>query len=62
MEACIGAHTWALHFMKMEHQVKLLAPQYVKPFERVNKSDQRDAIALAASLPSILSVSVKSEE
>lgn len=64
MEACIGAHAWARQFMKMGHQVKLLAPQYVKPFVRVNKNDQRDAaaIALAASLPSIPSVSVKSEE
>ena len=55
METCIGAHAWARQFMKMGHQVKLLAPQYVKPFVRVNKNDQRDAaaIALAASLPSI---------
>lgn len=64
MEACIGAHAWARQFMKMGHQVKLLAPHYVKPFVQVNKNDQRDAaaIALAASLPSIPSVSVKSEE
>ena len=64
MEACIGAHAWARQFMAMGHQVKLISPQYVKPFVQVNKNDQRDAaaIALAASLSSIPSVSVKSEE
>lgn len=64
METCIGAHAWARQFMAMGHQVKLISPQYVKPFVQVNKNDQRDAaaIALAASLPSIPSVSVKSEE
>ena len=64
MEACIGAHAWARQFMAMGHQVKLISPQYVKPFVQVNKNDQRDAaaIALAASLPSIPSVSVKSED
>ena len=64
METCIGAHAWARQFKKMGHQVKLISPQYVKPFVQVNKNDQRDAaaIATAASLPSIPSVSVKSEE
>lgn len=49
MEECIVAHTWARHFMKMGHQVKLLAPQYVKPFVRVNKNDW-----FASMLPQVM--------
>lgn len=49
MEACIDIHVWARQFVKMGHQVKLLAPQYIKPFVRVNKNDQLDAAANAAT-------------
>jgi len=64
MEACIGAHAWARQFKAMGHEVKLMSPQYVKPFVRVNKNDMRDAeaISLAAFIPSTPSVSIKSEE
>lgn len=52
MEACIGAHAWARQSKSLGHAVKIIAPQYVKPFVWVNKKDIYDAeaIALADSL------------
>ena len=32
MEACGGAHDWAQRLRKQGHDVKLMAPQYVKPY------------------------------
>ena len=31
MEACAGAHYWARELGRMGHEVKLIAPQFVKP-------------------------------
>src|SRR5262245_61426771 len=46
MEACGGAHDWARRFCALGHEVRLLAPQYVTPFRRGQKTDPNDALAL----------------
>ena len=43
IEACGGAHYWARRFREHGHEVKLMAPQFVKPFVKSNKNDMRDA-------------------
>lgn len=64
MEACGGANYWAREFMALGHQVKLIAPQYVKPFVKGNKNDYNDAeaIAEAAQRPNMRFVPIKSVE
>lgn len=64
MEACSSAHHWARRFTGMGIEVRLLSPQYVTPFVKTNKNDRNDAeaIAEAASRPSMRFVSVKSVE
>ena len=42
IEACGGAHYWARRFREHGHDVKLLAPQFVKPFVKSNKNDRRE--------------------
>jgi transposase len=61
MEACSGAHFWAREFKKMGHEVKLIAPQFVKPFVKSNKNDAADAEAIveAALRPSMRFVAAK---
>jgi len=61
MEACGGAHYWARQLRQQGHQVKLMAPQYVKPYVKTNKNDIRDAEALAEAVtrPSMRFVPVK---
>lgn len=51
MESCCGAHFWARKFQQMGHIVKLISPQFVKPFVKSNKNDANDseAIAIASS-------------
>lgn len=39
MEACVGTHHWARVFQELGHQVKLMPPQYVKPYVKSNKND-----------------------
>ena len=39
MESCGGAHHWAREFTKLGHEVKLIAPHYVKPDVKGNKND-----------------------
>ena len=41
MEACGGAHYWARRFREHGHDVKLMAPQFVKPYVKSNKNDMR---------------------
>ena len=64
MEACGGANYWARTFIAMGHEVKLIAPQYVKPYVKGNKNDFNDAEAIteAAQRPSMRFVSIKSIE
>ena len=64
LEACAGAHYWARELMKRGHQVKLIAPQYVKPYVRGNKTDYNDAQAIceAAQRPNMRFVPIKSIE
>jgi len=64
MEACGGANYWAREFIALGHQVKLISPQYVKPFVKGNKNDYNDAeaIAEAAQRPNMRFVPIKSVE
>jgi len=43
MEACGGAHHWARKLGEFGHTVKLMAPQFVKPYVKTNKNDRADA-------------------
>jgi len=62
MEACGGAHHWARQLQALGYRVKLIAPQFVKPYVKSNKNDANDAEAIceAMSRPSMRFVSVKS--
>jgi transposase len=64
MEACAGAHHWARRFRELGHEVRLIAPQYVKAYVRGNKNDYNDArgIGEAARVPGMRFVEVKSVE
>lgn len=64
MEACGAAHYWARELGRLGHEVKLMAPQLVKPYVTRNKNDGRDAEALceAMSRPRMRFVPVKSAE
>lgn len=63
MEACPGAHHWGREIGKFGHEVKLIAPAYVKPFVKRQKNDVADAEAIceAAQRPTMRFVAVKSE-
>lgn len=63
-EACGGAHWLGRQCEALGHRVKLIPPQYVKPYVKGNKNDFIDAEAIceAASRPSMRFVSVKSEQ
>jgi transposase len=64
MEACGSAHYWAREMIRLGHEVKLIAPHYVKPFVKRQKNDAADAeaIVIAAQRPEMRFVEVKSEE
>jgi transposase len=64
MEACGGAHHWARKLAAQGYTVKLIAPQFVKPYVKSNKNDANDAEAIceAMSRPSMRFVSVKTIE
>ena len=64
MEACSGSHYWGRKFRDYGHEVRLIAPQFVKPYVKTNKNDMKDAeaIAEAASRPTMHFVPLKSEE
>jgi transposase len=64
MEACGGAHEWARQLRNQGHDVKLMAPQYVKPYVKTNKNDRRDAEAIAEAVtrPSMRFVPIKTVE
>src|SRR5215475_266297 len=50
LEACGGAHYWARQLRAYGHEVKLMAPQFVKPYVKSNKNDRRDAEAIAEAV------------
>ena len=50
IEACGGAHYWARRFRAHGHEVKRMAPQFVKPYVKSNKNDSRDAEAIAEAV------------
>ena len=64
MEACAGAPYWARELAAMGHQVKLIPPQYVKPYVRGNKNDYNDALAISEAVvnPQMRFVPVKTTE
>lgn len=64
MEACAGAHHWARTLQKLGYRVKLIAPQFVKPYVKSNKNDAADAEAIceAMSRPGMRFVPVKTVE
>jgi transposase len=64
LEACAGAHFWSREISKLGHDVRLIAPQYVKPYVKRQKNDANDAeaIAEAASRPTMRFVAAKSAE
>ena len=64
MEACGSAHHWARKLSELGHTVKLIAPQFVKPYVKTNKNDARDAEAIceAVSRPNMRFVPTKTVE
>ena len=51
MEACPGAHWWARQLLQLGHDVKLMPPQYVRPYVKRNKNDAADAEAICEANP-----------
>ena len=64
MEACAGAHHWGRELQARGYTVKLIPPQFVKPYVKSNKSDAKDAEAIceAMSRPNMRFVTVKRVE
>jgi len=64
MEACCGAHHMGRSLAALGHQVRLMSPEYVRPYVKAQKNDDRDAeaIAEAATRPTMRFVELKSEE
>ncbi len=63
MEACCGAHHLGRQLAAQGHEVRLMSPEYVRPYVKAQKNDERDAeaIAEAATRPTMRFVEVKSE-
>jgi transposase len=63
MEACAGSHHWGRVIGELGHEVRLIAPAYVKPFVKRQKTDAADAEAIceAALRPGMRFVAVKSQ-
>jgi transposase len=64
LEACGSSHHWGRWLGGLGHRVRLIPPQYVKPFVKRSKNDRNDAEAIneAAARPSMRFVPVKSAE
>lgn len=64
MEACCGAHHLGRVLRAQGHEVRLMSPEYVRPYVKSQKNDDRDAeaIAEAATRPTMRFVELKSEE
>jgi len=63
MEACCGAHHLGRLLVEQGHEVRLMSPEYVRPYVKAQKNDDRDAeaIAEAATRPTMRFVALKSE-
>src|SRR4029453_7375689 len=63
MEACCGAHHLGRLLAAQGHEVRLMSPEYVRPYVKAQKNDDRDAeaIAEAATRPTMRFVALKSE-
>ena len=64
MEACSGSNYWGQKFTEMGHEVKLISPQFVKPYVKSNKNDALDAEAIceAVDRPNMRFVAIKNKE
>ena len=64
LEACCGAHHLGRVLRRQGHEVRLMSPEYVQPYVKAQKNDERDAeaIAEAATRPTMRFVELKSEE
>ena len=64
LEACGASHYWARVLRELGHEIRLLPPQYVKPYVKRGKNDRIDAEAIceAMSRPSMRFVPVKSAD
>ena len=64
MEACCGAHHLGRMFSAHGHDIRLMSPEYVRPYVKAQKNDDRDAegIAEAASRPTMRFVDLKDQE
>lgn len=64
MEACCGAHHLGRLFSAKGHEIRLMPPEYVRPYVKAQKNDDRDAegIAEAASRPTMRFIELKTEE
>lgn len=64
MEACGSAHHWARKLQAMGHTVRLMVPQFVKPYVKTNKNDAADAEAIceAVERPNMRFVPIKNFE
>lgn len=64
MEACCGAHHVGRQLRSQGHDIRLMSPEYVRPYVRAQKNDDRDAegIAEAATRPTMRFVDIKEEE
>jgi transposase len=63
MEACCGAHYLGRMLLEYGHEIRLMSPEYVQPYVKAQKTDDRDAeaIAEAATRPTMRFVTLKSE-
>jgi len=64
LEACASAHHWARELQALGHEVRLIPPQYVKPFVKTNKNDAADAEAICEAVlrPTMRFAAVKSAD
>ena len=64
METCASANYWARELIALGHEVRLMPPQYVKPYVKRSKNDASDAEAIceAVTRPTMRFVGVKSSE
>lgn len=64
LEACSSSHYWAREMQRFGHDVRLIGPQFVKPYVKSNKHDAADAEAIceAVSRPNMRFVPIKGIE